>query len=110
MPLRDAREREIGSQSDRTKVTSEAYCLAQAYNIKSQHSPPESSRPSDARSFAISAIRRREKRTRAVMTVKVSVLQDPSRTQHSACTLDVAGRGARVSGIKFASKAGEIVL
>jgi hypothetical protein len=44
------------------------------------------------------------------MTVKVSVVGDPSRTQQSACTLDVAGRGARVSGIKFASKAGEIVL
>jgi len=44
------------------------------------------------------------------MTVKVSVVGDPGRTQQSACTLDVAGRGARVSGIKFASKANETVL
>jgi len=44
------------------------------------------------------------------MPVKVSVIGDPSRTQQSACTLDVAGRGARVSGIKFASTAGETVL
>ena len=44
------------------------------------------------------------------MPVKVSVVGDVTRTQLSACTLDVAGRGARVSGIKFASKAGETVL
>ncbi|MFL6301677.1 MAG: PilZ domain-containing protein [Terriglobales bacterium] len=42
--------------------------------------------------------------------MKVFVADDPSRAQQSACTLDVAGRGARVSGIKFPSQAGETVV
>src|SRR6266567_300032 len=62
------------------------------------------------RSFAIPA-RRREKRTRAVIRIKVSAPENPgSIQQQSACTLDVAGRGARISGVKFSGKAGDTIV
>jgi hypothetical protein len=43
-----------------------------------------------------------------VIPVKVSV--HGTAIQQSACTLDVAGRGARISGVKFASKLGDTVI
>src|SRR5437868_1835018 len=71
---------------------------------------PELSRNLTTRSFAIPA-RRRERRTRAVMRIKVSAPADPgSIQQQSACTLDVAGRGARISGVKFSGKIGDTVV
>jgi PilZ domain-containing protein len=42
------------------------------------------------------------------MPVKVSV--HGTTIQQSACTLDVAGRGARISGVNFASNAGDTVI
>src|SRR3954470_5535893 len=62
------------------------------------------------RSFAIPAPQRREKRTRAVMKIKVSSPQTGSVLHQSACTLDVAGRGARISGVDFSGKAGDSVV
>jgi hypothetical protein len=46
-----------------------------------------------------------------VIRVKVSAPENPgSIQQQSACTLDVAGRGARISGVKFSGKAGDAVV
>lgn len=42
------------------------------------------------------------------MPVKVSV--HGTTIQQSACTLDVAGRGARISGVSFSSNAGDTVI
>jgi hypothetical protein len=61
------------------------------------------------RSFAIPS-QRREKRTRAVMKIKVSSPQTGSVLHQSACTLDVAGRGARIGGVNFSGKAGDTVV
>jgi PilZ domain-containing protein len=45
------------------------------------------------------------------MRIKVSAPADPgSIQQQSACTLDVAGRGARISGVKFSGKIGDTVV
>ena len=45
------------------------------------------------------------------MKVKLSAPENPGSIQEqSACTLDVAGRGARISGVKFSGKAGDIVV
>jgi hypothetical protein len=69
------------------------------------------SRTATPRSFAIAAPQRREKRTRAVMKVKVSAPENPGSILHqSACTLDVAGRGARISGVKYAGAPGSTVV
>ena len=71
---------------------------------------PDLSRNLTTRSFAIPA-RRRERRTRAVMRIKVSAPDNPeSIQQQSACTLDVAGRGARINGVKFLGKVGDTVM
>jgi hypothetical protein len=44
------------------------------------------------------------------MKIKVSSPQTGSILHQSACTLDVAGRGARISGVDFSGKAGDTVV
>jgi len=44
------------------------------------------------------------------MKIKVSSPQTGSVLHQSACTLDVAGRGARISGVDFSGKAGDTVV
>ena len=44
------------------------------------------------------------------MKIKVSSPQTGSVLHQSACTLDVAGRGARISGVNFLGKAGDTVV
>jgi hypothetical protein len=44
------------------------------------------------------------------MKIKVSSPQTGSILHQSACTLDVAGRGARISGVDFSGKAGDRVV
>ncbi len=45
------------------------------------------------------------------MRIKLSAPDNPgSILQQSACTLDVAGRGARISGVKYAGNPGDIVV
>lgn len=44
-----------------------------------------------------------------MIPVKVSSSENPQE-QQSACTLDVAGRGARISGVKLAIKSGDVVI
>ena len=44
-----------------------------------------------------------------MIPVKVSSTENPQ-VQQSACTLDVAGRGARISGVKLAIKNGDVVI
>src|SRR4051812_6495357 len=45
------------------------------------------------------------------MKIKLSAPDNPGAIlQQSACTLDVAGRGARISGVKYAGNPGDIVV